>query len=51
MNKPNPREMARHIGLLEYLVTDLLDDKRPEIPDLQKQSSSLLSTGFKYVKV
>ena len=49
MRMPNLREMARHVGLLEQLVTDLLDEKRPDIPDLSQRSSSLLSSGFKYV--
>lgn len=49
MSKSNSREMARHIGLLEQLVTDLLDDKRPEIPDLTQKNSSFLSSGLKYV--
>lgn len=47
MSKPNSREMARHIGLLEQLVTDLMDEKRPDIPDLTQKSSSLLSSGLK----
>ncbi|OXU28463.1 hypothetical protein TSAR_011460 [Trichomalopsis sarcophagae] len=49
MSKPNSREMAKHTGLLEQLVTDLLDEKRPDIPDLTKKSSSLLSSGFNYL--
>lgn len=49
MNKPNPLEMARHIGLLEQLVTDLVDEKRPDIPDLVSRGSSLLASSFKYV--
>lgn len=47
MSKPNPQEMARHIGLLEHLVTDLLDEKKPDIPDLNRRNSSFLSTGLK----
>ncbi|KAJ8682740.1 hypothetical protein QAD02_018532 [Eretmocerus hayati] len=34
MSKANPHEMARHISILEQLVTDLTDEHRPEIPDL-----------------
>ncbi|XP_058791912.1 sec1 family domain-containing protein 2-like [Phymastichus coffea] len=49
MSMPNTREMARHVGLLEQLITNLLDEKRPDIPDLIKKNSSLLSTGFKYL--
>jgi hypothetical protein len=49
MSKSNSYEMARHIGILERLVTDLLDKRRPDIPDLIYSSWSLLSSGFRYV--
>lgn len=44
---PNTREMARHVCLLEQLLTDLMDEKRPDIPDLVQKDSSLLTTGLK----
>ncbi|XP_014213803.1 sec1 family domain-containing protein 2-like [Copidosoma floridanum] len=49
ISKSNPREMARHVGLLEHLVTDLLDESKPTIPDLVQQKPSLLSSGFNYL--
>lgn len=47
MSKPNPQEMARHVGVLEHLVTDLLDERKPDIPDLNQINSSILSSGLK----
>ncbi|KAL7288577.1 hypothetical protein TKK_0017316 [Trichogramma kaykai] len=44
MHKTNPREMARHVGLLEQLITDLLDEKKPEIPDIILASKSSNAT-------
>ena len=47
MSRPNPREIANHVGFLEQLTIDLTDEKKPDIPDLMQKNSSLLSSGFK----
>lgn len=46
ISKSNKQEMAKRVGLVERLVTDLIDPNKPEIPDLQCNTFSLLSTSF-----
>ena len=47
MIKPSPQEMAQNIGVIERLLMDLSDPEKPEITDLQRKTSSIISAGFK----
>ncbi|KAK0098398.1 hypothetical protein PV326_008830 [Microctonus aethiopoides] len=46
ITKPSPQEMAQCFSIIERLFNDLLHHTKPEIKDLQRKNSSLISAGF-----
>ncbi|KYM99632.1 Sec1 family domain-containing protein 2, partial [Cyphomyrmex costatus] len=46
MSKSSSQEIFQRIGILQQLLTDILQSNRHELPDLHQRSRSFISAGF-----
>ncbi|XP_011054832.1 PREDICTED: sec1 family domain-containing protein 2-like isoform X2 [Acromyrmex echinatior] len=46
MSKSSSQEIVRRVGILQQLLTDILQPDKYELPDLHQRSPSFISAGF-----